>query len=651
MDKIERRYFNSGVEIRGKNSGKLGGKGMAARYNILSENLGGFREKIAPGFFDGVIDNDVRVLRDHEKGKILGRTSKGTASISLTDEGLYYEWDDPDTSYSRDLQKSMARGDVDQSSFGFTVLEDSWDEDEDGLMIRTLIKARELFDVSPVTFPAYPDATVAKRSLDQYLESKKPEEKEIKSNNKQKQITKMDRIKTHEDELKVLIQANEDILSNLENGQGEARSLTEEERDSLDSNKTEIERVEHLLEHYKAIEARKAGVKKDTRTEAEKAEKRGYLVGHESKPPDSEEREAADFNFMKFLSGVKKGTLTGLEREMAQEGDKSFRSSGAENSAVGGFKIPNKVLEARKETRAVMISGTVASPGEAGKAVQEEIRSFIDHLYASLALVQAGADFQTGLVGNQKWPAENAVAAGTWEGEVTGNAESTPTNTNISMAPLRVGTYVDVSSQALLQTSPSVGARIERQMVNAIAQAVDIAGINGSGTPPIPEGILQTTGIGDVALGTNGLAPTWDSIVNLEKEVAIDNALMGNLSYVTNAAAYAALKKVKKDAGSGIYLIDSLMGEGASSLNNHRVVISNNVPSDLDKGTSTGVCSAIIFGNFNDVIIGQWGGVEVLIDPYTQALTGTTRYVINSFHDIGVLRAASFAAILDALTA
>ena len=151
-----------------------------------------------------------------------------------------------------------------------------------------------------------------------------------------------------------------------------------------------------------------------------------------------------------------------------------------------------------------------------------------------------------------------------------------------------------------------------------------------------PEGILNTSGIGAVELGTDGAAITWDAVVNLEREVEVDNALGGKLSYLTNAATRAALKTVKKDTGSGIYLLDSLMGEGPATVNGYPLVVSNNVPSDLTKGSGTSL-SALIFGNFNDIVIGQWGGIEVLVDPFTQATTAVTRYVINSFFDVAVL--------------
>ena len=141
-------------------------RGVAAVFNKLSENLGWFREQIEPGAFDEVMADDVRALFNHDPNYILGRTKPGTLRLSITDEGLVYEYDDPDTTYSRDLLKSMERGDITQSSFAFYVGDDSWGKDEDGNDIRTIKKISRLFDVSPVTYPAYPDTSVGKRSFE-----------------------------------------------------------------------------------------------------------------------------------------------------------------------------------------------------------------------------------------------------------------------------------------------------------------------------------------------------------------------------------------------------------------------------------------------------------------------------------------------------
>jgi len=140
--------------------------GYAAVFDTLSENLGGFREKIDKDAFDAVMGDDVRAVFNHDPSFILGRTTSGTLKISADDIGLRYEVEPPDTQAANDLLVSIARGDVTQSSFSFQVDEDDWQEDEDGRVVRTIKSFAALRDVSPVTFPAYPDATVGVRSLE-----------------------------------------------------------------------------------------------------------------------------------------------------------------------------------------------------------------------------------------------------------------------------------------------------------------------------------------------------------------------------------------------------------------------------------------------------------------------------------------------------
>jgi len=141
--------------------------GHAAVFNSLSENLGGFRERIRTGAFREAIDqDDIRALFNHNPDYILGRNRSGTLKLSEDERGLAIEIDPPDTNVARDLIASMKRGDVTQMSFGFSVKPDGqeWAEDDDGMIIRTLTNVR-LFDVSPVTYPAYPETDVAVRSL------------------------------------------------------------------------------------------------------------------------------------------------------------------------------------------------------------------------------------------------------------------------------------------------------------------------------------------------------------------------------------------------------------------------------------------------------------------------------------------------------
>lgn len=142
-------------------------RGHAAVFNSLSEDLGGFREIVAPGAFSDVIrTDDVRALFNHDPNQILGRNKAQPEPTLLLEEdatGLRMDINTPDTSYARDLITSMKRGDVTQSSFQFSTLDDKW-ETRDGTMVRTLLKVRRLWDVSPVTFPAYPEADSGVRS-------------------------------------------------------------------------------------------------------------------------------------------------------------------------------------------------------------------------------------------------------------------------------------------------------------------------------------------------------------------------------------------------------------------------------------------------------------------------------------------------------
>ena len=145
--------------------------GYGAVFNSESNDLGGFREYIAPGAFDGRLEDDVRFLVNHDANLILARTTNGTLRLSVDEKGLRYEADMPNTSTARDLMELLKNGTISQSSFAFTVEEDSW-EVKDGMNIRTIDKVSQLYDVSSVTYPAYNSASssVALRSMKEWQE-------------------------------------------------------------------------------------------------------------------------------------------------------------------------------------------------------------------------------------------------------------------------------------------------------------------------------------------------------------------------------------------------------------------------------------------------------------------------------------------------
>lgn len=161
---LERRYVATEFDVRATDNGGHTVAGAAAVFNRLSQNLGGFVERVAPGAFAKTIqESDVRALFNHNPSAVLGRNRAGTLRLAEDSVGLQYEVDMPDTSVARDLATSMRRGDVNQSSFGFEVISDEWGLTDQGFPVRTLQEVR-LYDVSPVTFPAYLDTTSTVRS-------------------------------------------------------------------------------------------------------------------------------------------------------------------------------------------------------------------------------------------------------------------------------------------------------------------------------------------------------------------------------------------------------------------------------------------------------------------------------------------------------
>jgi HK97 family phage prohead protease len=167
----ERRFTSRKVEVRSESEDSKQIVGYGAVFESRSEDLGGFVEIIERGAFDDVLNDDVRALFNHDNNIILGRSMSGTLKLSVDDVGLRYEIDPPDTQMVRDMVlEPMRRGDVTQSSFGFYVGEDDWQEDRNGVVTRSIKSVDRLMDVSPVTYAAYPDTEVALRKLNAFTD-------------------------------------------------------------------------------------------------------------------------------------------------------------------------------------------------------------------------------------------------------------------------------------------------------------------------------------------------------------------------------------------------------------------------------------------------------------------------------------------------
>ncbi len=174
-NEIERRAYSNGVEVRATEKGATL-RGYAARFGSVYD-MGWFTEEVGRDAFKNADMSDVRVLFNHDPNQILGRTKSGTARVGVDEKGLWYEVELPKSADS--LREAVERGDIDQSSWGFFLKKDSWEKREGtDKQHRVLLDVEMVFDASPVTFPANPDTTVAKRSLEAYQKEVEPETKD-----------------------------------------------------------------------------------------------------------------------------------------------------------------------------------------------------------------------------------------------------------------------------------------------------------------------------------------------------------------------------------------------------------------------------------------------------------------------------------------
>ncbi len=372
--------------------------------------------------------------------------------------------------------------------------------------------------------------------------------------------------------------------------------------------------------------------------------------GHNYSIPDEiglTKREISSFSVVRALASlVNKGDLRDapFEYEVHQTYQKQ---SGRVLRGEKGFHVPSEVLREKRDL-------TVGTATAGGHTVATDVlgSSFIDILRNSMQVARLGATILDGLVGDVAIPRQTGAATAFWIAENANLTESDHTFDQVPMTPTTVGGFTDLSRRLLLQSSIDVEAFVRRDLAAIIGLAVDLAAINGSGAGNQPLGILGTAGIGDVdGAGANGDAPTWADIVNLEKEVAVDNAAFGRLGYLTNSSVVAKLKITEKAASTAKFLIEDKLPEGGfMQLNGHRLASSNQVPNNLVKGASGATLSAIIFGNWADLLIGQWGGLDILVDPFTGGISGRVRVIAMRDTDIAIRHPQSFSAKQDTVT-
>ncbi len=344
------------------------------------------------------------------------------------------------------------------------------------------------------------------------------------------------------------------------------------------------------------------------------------------------ETEKREFSLLRALnaSATGKWDKAGLEREVSEALEKQHGRSAT------GFFVPTDLM-VRAYSKGVAANG--------GNVIANEFRDdlFIELLRNRLAIAQLGATVLDGLVGDITIPKQLTGNSVTWVDENGQANDSNATFGQISLKPKTVTANTELSRKFMLQSSFSAEQFARNELINAMMLGIDLAAIAGNGSNNQPIGILNTSGIGAVEIGANGGALEWSHIVALETAIAAANADIGDLAYLTNARVRGSLKtKLKADGVSGY-----IWQDGATPLNGYRCAVSNQVPSNLTKGSATQKCSPLVFGNWKDLIIAHWGVLDVIADPYTQSKKGAVVITVLQDVDVNVRHAESFAAIKD----
>lgn len=391
---------------------------------------------------------------------------------------------------------------------------------------------------------------------------------------------------------------------------------------------------------------------------------RQMAVGAVSETPgfvDMSAKEAKVYSLCRAMlaANSRDWSKAGLELEISNEIAKRSGRNGTD-----GFFLPvnlpfgvegmRGLMEGERATSATAYGATVGATNSGSLVATELLAgSFIDVLRAKVRVASLGARMLSGLVGNVAIPRQDSASSTYWVSpEGADVAESEASFDQVLLTPKTLGARSQYTRQLLMQATPDIEMLVRDDLTKVMALAIDAACLMGTGAAGQPLGILNTAGIGSVALGANGGAITIDALISLETALMSANVDDTNLAYLTNAAQVGALKTLKDTTGRYLWTqYPGVFGQRTSTpgeINGYPVARSNNVPSNLTKGTGTNL-SAMIFGNWSDLIIGEWGVLEILPNPYGAGFnSGSIDIRALQSIDTALRHNVSFAAITDA---
>jgi len=337
------------------------------------------------------------------------------------------------------------------------------------------------------------------------------------------------------------------------------------------------------------------------------------------------EREIRQYSIVRAIRQItEKGILEGLEKEA------SDATAAICKRVPKGFFIPQDVVGTARLERA--LGATEATKGGYLIGTEVLVADMIELLRNKPLVAQMGAKTLSGLVGNVAIPRVTGGATAYWLSETGEATGSDQTFGQLGLTPKRLVGDTVYSKELMMQSSLDVEAFVRDDLMTVLAIAKDLAAINGAGNAE-PVGIMNTTGIKTITFGG---AATWEKVVQFETELADANATAGTMAYLTTPAVGGKWKSVPKVAGQAIFLWEKGAGLGVGEVNGYPAYATKQVPGNK-----------VIFANWADLILAEWAGIDVVVDPYSLKKTGQIEVTITLHCDIGVRHAVSFCVSTD----
>jgi HK97 family phage major capsid protein len=346
-------------------------------------------------------------------------------------------------------------------------------------------------------------------------------------------------------------------------------------------------------------------------------------------------REQKQYSLMNALNAIASGTRSGFEFDVS---DEFAKKTGRSYTNGNSFFLP---LNVRTQL-------SIGASNKGGELRATELRPELIELLRQRSLaIQLGARFMPGLVGNVAFPRQTAAATAEWVAEAPGSDMSLSSLSldQVTLSPKTLQASTTVSRQLLAQSTPAADQIVFDDLIAQHAVAIDKAVFWGTGASNQPTGVGVASGTNVVAMGTNGAAISLTKVLEGLKEIEIDNAMTDNVVFVTTPGVkYKAAETAKVASTDSVMLWDILTG----TVMGVPAYATNNIPSTLTKGSTSGAAHGGIIGDFSQVMVGEWGaGAEIIVDPYSLARRNLIQITSIQFADVQVRVPSAFAVYRD----